>query len=58
LLLPNDLSISCGPSGSRPHKPTLPLFGLMEVGARTELWPAPACRLHARVRQQPIRDLR
>jgi len=48
---PNEMQISCRPSGWRPHQPTLPLFGLEGPGARTEVWPAPACRLHLRVRQ-------
>jgi hypothetical protein len=47
---PNDLQISCRPSSPRPQKLTLPLFGLWEARARAELWPAPACRLHLRVR--------
>ena len=46
----NDLRISCRRSAYCPHKSTLPLFGHQERGARTELRPPSACRLHARVR--------
>jgi hypothetical protein len=48
--LPNDWRISCRRSTYRPHKSTLPLLGRQEADARAERRPAPACRLHARVR--------
>ena len=51
---PNEMRISCRRSWFRSHKPTLPLCGLKEYRARAELWPTPACRLHARVRPPPI----
>ena len=50
--LPNDWQISCRRSSSRPHKLTLPLLGHTERGARAELLPSPACRLHLRVRRR------
>ena len=46
------MQISCRLSCRRPHKSMLPLFGLEEGRARAESRPAPACRLHLRVRQQ------
>jgi hypothetical protein len=54
--LSNGMQISCRRSCRRPHQSTLPLFGLEEPGARTELWPTPACRLHLRVRRRAARD--
>ena len=44
--VPNDWRISCGPSSSRPHKPTF-LSTLTEGAARTESGGGPARRLHA-----------
>ena len=50
----NDLRISCGPSGRRPHKPTLPPEGAARAGPGA----TPARRLHARVRRRGAPNFR
>jgi hypothetical protein len=37
-----------------PAQTSVPLFGLEELRAHEEFWPAPGCRLHARVRAAVI----
>ena len=50
---PNEMRISCRPSGRRAHKPSF-LTALKELAARAEIRASPACRLHARVRRQRL----
>ena len=58
VLRSNDLRISCRRSTYRPHKSMLPLLGHQERRARRGFRPAPACRLHARVRRRQARNAR
>jgi hypothetical protein len=47
---PNEMRISCGRSGSRPHKPSF-LIAFEDGAANSEFRARPARRLHARVKQ-------